>query len=227
MAADEVSVYNMALNAIGTRDNVSSPSEGSREAEVCRLWFGPVRDQVLRAAPWSCAKAHERLALLAERADSLAWTNGDPDPGYRFAYAAPSDMLNPRYLSDFSRFAMSTYNDQLAIMTNTENPILCYTKSQLLIPLWDISLLMAISNALGSYICMPLTGKPARAKKVQDDANGLIMAARMQSANDDNETFETMPDWITARGYSGSAPDTRFYFPDGPMISVTELPGVS
>lgn len=227
MAADEVSVYNMALNAIGTRDNVSSPSEGSREAEVCRLWFGPVRDQVLRAAPWPCAKAHSRLALLAQRDDTLAWTSDDPDPGFQYAYAAPSDMLNPQYITDFSRFTLSTYKDQMTLMTNTVDPVLAYTKSQILIPLWDIGLLMAISAALASYICMPLTGKPARAKKAQDDANGLIMQARMQSANDDNNTFETMPDWITARGYAWNAPETRFYFPNGPMISVTEAAGVS
>ena len=49
--SSEVQVYNLALNAVGERSNISSPTEQSRPAEVCSLWYSPVRDQVLAAVP--------------------------------------------------------------------------------------------------------------------------------------------------------------------------------
>lgn len=227
MAADEVSIFNMALNAVGTRDDVSAVNEVSREAEVCRLWFEPTRDQVLRAAPWPCAKAHSRLAVLATRDNTLAWAETDPDPGFLYAYATPSDMLAPRYSSSYASFTYSQWQDQNVIMSNEEAMILCYTKKQVLVPLWDIALRMAIANALAAYICMPLIGKANRAKKAEDTANNLIMQARQQSANDDNFFLDTVPEWFTARGYGGSAPSMRFYWPEGPMINFSDAAMVS
>ena len=61
---DEVGVYNLALNAIGERSNVSSPTENSRRAEVCRLWYESVRNHILGAAPWPEATSMDYLALL-------------------------------------------------------------------------------------------------------------------------------------------------------------------
>lgn len=226
MATSEVEIYNLALSAVGT-GSVSATTEASREAEICRLWFGTVRDHVLRAAPWPSAKAHARLAVLAERDDTLAWVDGDPDPGFMYAYAAPSDMLTPRHLTDYSRFTLSVHGDVKAIMTNTEDALLYYTRSQTNISLWDVQLQMAIVFALGAMIGMPLHGKPSRVKTAQDQANALILQAREGEANTDNNEIDTVPSWLVARGYAENAPATRYYFPYGPMISTTELPSVT
>lgn len=229
--SSEVQIYNRALNAIGDKDNVAAVDEASRQAEVCNLWFGVVRDKVLAAAPWPVARSFHRLALLKERDDTLEWASDDPEPGFRFAYAAPSDMIRPRYLTTFERFSLSLYNDgiedALAIMANVETPILAYTKRQTTPGLWDIDLEMAITYALAAYISMPLHGKSARAKQALDQANALILDARIQQANSDDNQFDSVPDWIQARGFSGSSPLSRFLYPFGPMISASELPGVS
>lgn len=222
MANSEVEIYNLALNAVGTEDTVALPTEASREAQVCRLWFGIVRDQVLRAAPWPCAKAYARLAVLAERNDTLAWTNTAPDPGSRFAYATPADMLAPRNLSTLERFKLSVYQGQTAVMTETENAILEYTLSQTNIALWDVQLKMAIVHALAAMIAMPLTGKPGRAKEAQDQANTMIWQARTSQSNTDEGTLETIPDWILARGYAGPITTQRYYYPWGPTIAAVE-----
>ena len=227
MADNEVSIYNMALNAIGTRDNVAATTEESREAEVCRLWFGPVRDHVLRAAPWPSTRAYARLALLAERDDTLAWASTDPEPGFRYAYAAPSDMLYPRNLTSFGRFTLGIYAGQKAIMTQDENALLAYTMQQTTISLWDAQLKMAIAHALAAFIAMPLHGKPSRAKQAQDVANQLITEARVNMANTDENVYETIPDWIAARGYAGTSPATRYIYPYGPMINALEASAVA
>lgn len=231
MSSSEVQIYNRALNAIGARNSVASTAEASREAEVCNLWYSVVRDRILAAAPWPVARAFSRLALLKERDDTLVWDAEDPEPGFRYAYAVPADMVQPRNLTTFTTFSLSLYNDgvadALAIMTNSVDPILVYTKRQTLSGLWDIGLEMAVTFGLAAFICMPLTGKTTRAKEAMGQANGLLLDARLSAANSDDNTFETIPDWISARGYAESAPSTRYIYPFGPLISATELPGVS
>lgn len=228
--SNELEIYNLALNAVGARSNVNSVNESSREAEVCRLWFGLVRDVVLRAAPWNEAKAFNRLAVLKERDDTVAWAETDPEPGFRFAYGTPADMLVPRYISSYDRFALSTYNDGVqrttAIMSNTENIVLVYTFRQE-IGLWNPQLTMSVAYALAAYICMPLTGKAARARSAADQANILMTEARVASANSEDVQLDTVPEWITARGYAQAYPSVRYFYPYGPMIAYSQLPGVS
>lgn len=227
MPATQLDVFNMACHAAGSRDDIAGINETSREAEVCRLWYDKVRDQILRAAYWSSAKAYARLALAKERNDTLQWAVDDPEPGFRYAYTAPNDMLAPRYESGYGRFTTGVYANQPAIYSNTEQMILFYTKREENVALWDAQLLMAISYGLAAHIAMPLYGKPSRARNAAEQANSLITEARISNANLENNQIDTIPDWIAARGYAGSAPDVRYYFPFGPMISVAELPGVS
>lgn len=221
---DEVSIYNLALDAVGTRARVALPTERSREAEVCRLWFGPVRDRILRAARWPSAKAWGRLALYKERDFDEAWVSTDPDPEFQFAYAPPSDMIAPRNLAGFQRFSLSSYpGNKLAIMTNQEDALLSYTKRQEVISLWDPGFQMAVVWGLAAYISMPLHGKASRTRNAIQEANNLILTAREDAANTDMDTIQSIPSWIAARGYGFTTSDTRFFYPLGGLFSVGEL----
>lgn len=219
MAKSETEIYNLALDAVGTRSKVSLPTEDSREAQTCNRWFDRVRDQVLRAAHWPTAKAYQRLALVVERDDTVDWVNTDPEPGYRFAYGYPVDMLAPRYFSTFEPFevGVSTINKRL-IMANAETPVLIYTKRQVNIDVWDEGLYWAIVHALAAHIALPLHGKTVRARKAQEDANAIIMQARENSSNVGERMLESVPDWISARGYAEPQQRQRFLHPFGPLI---------
>jgi hypothetical protein len=218
--SSEVQVYNLALNAVGERSNISSPTEQSRPAEVCHLWYSTVRDQILSAAPWPEATKIAYPALLAEADDEDAWLATEPRTGYNFVYAMPSDALRPRYMSDFSRFLYTSYGDQRALHSNTESAILAYTSRLENVSLWDAELQMAIVYGLAANICMPLSGKPARAKMLADKANELVISARVNAANSNNETFESVPDWIIARGFNISSP-SRYFHPYGGLLTVS------
>src|SRR5690606_4166538 len=115
----------------GARQSVSGVANDGRETEVCNLWYPILLDKVLRAAPWPSARMARRLGLIKEKADGTQWENGDPHPGYRFAYSYPEDMVRPRYLSNYAPFitGMLTAGTP-AIMTNAEAPILIYTMRQ-------------------------------------------------------------------------------------------------
>lgn len=227
MAATKLDVFNMACHAVGTRDDIAAVGENSREAEVCRLWYDKVKNQVLRAAYWSSAKGYSRLALAKERDDTLAWASDDPEPGFRYAYYVPNDFLAARFDSTYARFTVGTYANQTAVFSNTEDMILFYTNDNENVALWDAQLLMAVGYALAAHIAMPLHGKASRARNAAEQANNLILEARVSNANLENNQIDTIPEWIAARGYSGSIADTRFYYPFGPMISVAEVPAVT
>lgn len=217
MVASEVSIYNLALNAIGARNNITSPTEQSREAEVCRLWYAAVRDQILAAAFWPEATKIDYLALINAQTDAT-WELGEPSPGYAYAYALPNDSLRPQFLTDGSRFIVTVGpNNQRVLNSNTQQAILSYTMRQEVIGVWSSELTMAIVYGLAANICMPLSGKTQRARAMMGQANELILSARVTAMNTDNQQLETIPEWIAGRGY-GMTPGTRFFYPFGSLL---------
>lgn len=224
MAATKVAIFNLALSAVGTRATVSAAGESTREAEVCDLWYDEVVFQLLHAAPWASTTGVERLTEIKERDAAEDWVAGDPEPGWRFAYEAPEDMLRPRHLSTYERFELSIMADDThAIMTDAEDALLVYTKKQETTSKWDPALTMAIVYALASHIALPLQGKPERARYLVEMANIKAMEARVASANTDESQLETIPPWISARGYASGAPTSRYVYPFGPLLSSTAV----
>lgn len=221
MSDSLVTLYNQALSAAGTRGKVSLPTEASREADLCNLWYETIRDSVLGAAFWPSCRKHVRLSVLAERNFSLDWTTGDPSPIWRFAYAAPSDMLRPRYLTSFQRFSYELHSDStMAIMANEEKAILQYTFRQDNVDIWDSSLRLAMTYTLGAHMCMPLHAKPARAKELLAQAQALVDSARVITANQMNERYESVPTWIAARGYGDQQEATVYLYPYDQLQSI-------
>lgn len=212
--ASETAIYNLALNAIGARDNVTSPAEQSREAEVCNLWYSPVRDQILAAAFWPEATKFDYLALQRERPDA-AWAAGDPAVGFTYSYARPTDLLRPQYLSTYEQFRITADG----INANTSQALLTYTYRNELVASWSAGLQMAVVRGLAAYICMPLTGKTQRTNLMLQEANNAILAAREASANWNVEVNESVPDWIAARGF-GVQNQARYVYPFGGLLSV-------
>lgn len=220
---DVTNIFNLALNAIGARSNVASPTENSREAQVCSLWYPVVTGSVFSAAPWPELTKLASLVVLDERDFETAWVATNARPGYQFAYAVPDDMARPQYLTNFDRFLLTNYGGtQRAIASNTEDAILAYTSNDLPPDLWGPSLQMAIVYALASHIVMPLSGKVGRAKQTVDQANTLILQAREVSANVSNEQFDFIPDWLQARGMATNTAQ-RYIYPYGDLLTVANV----
>ncbi len=225
MAKNVVSLFNLALSTIGTRSSVSATTEASREAEVCNIWYEISRDVVLRAAFWPSTLAHKRLAVLKERTNlSADWTADDPAPDWVFAYGEPSDMIAPRFLTTFSRFTVdwwkpTTEAHKKAIMTNQPEAILQYSFRQDNPGEWDDSLYLAVAYALAMNIAMPLHSKLKVMQATREAANALIISARVNVANAEENLLDTIPEWISARGYGNAAPQGKFFWPYGPILA--------
>lgn len=242
MINDVVSVFNLALNAIGARSNVGSPDEASREAEVCRLWYTVVRDMILSAAPWPEATAAVNLALKASATSDASvnyiwqpggfyttditaiggtWDGVSPLPGFLYKYATPSDMINPQYLTTFDRFRLTNdANDQVVLQCNTENATLVYTKQLTTVSSFSSTFQMALVYGLAGNICSPLTGKRSLTRDLIQQANGHIISAREDAANNSNEIFQGIPDWLIARGFYDAQSNTKFVYPLGQLLAV-------
>lgn len=217
--SSEVQIYNLALNAIGERSNISAPTDKSRGAEVCRLWYGLVKDSILSAAFWPEAQKITYLGLVNTR-DSDTWAEDNARPGYTYAYALPSDMLRPRYMTDYSRFLVGTIAGQRVLSSNLQQAALVYTERLDDVSAMGAELQMALVYGLAANICMPITGKRSRALDLRNEANELITTARVSAANTSNEQQESLPDWIIARGYSGTTQSDRYFYPYGNLLSI-------
>lgn len=222
MAQDEVSLYNLALSVAGSRSRVSAPTEASREAEICRLWFAPIARQVLRAAPWASVRAFDNLAVVKERTDA-SWVDGDPNPEYRYAYALPAQCLRPRFLRGYGRFEVGLLSsNQQVLMTNTEQALLYYTFDQQQISMWDPDLYLSIAYGIAAAIAQPLSGKPGLTRTAQQMANAIILTAREIAANESYEPLEGLSPSLQVRGAIAS-PVLPYVYPNGPTLAITNV----
>jgi hypothetical protein len=102
----EVDIANRALSSIGTRSQIADLSEDSNEARSCKLLLEPLRDELLRMAPWNCAMNFQNLALICSApgtpenpsAGLSTWSKGIPPPPWSYEYAYPNDCLRPVYV---------------------------------------------------------------------------------------------------------------------------------
>jgi len=223
MAQDLVTLYNLALSAVGTRGRVSSPDEDSREAQLCRQWYPTVRDIALRSAHWASCRSVTSLSIDAQITEGTDWTEGAPEPPWLFRYNLPVDFLYPRWFTSYENFEMTQSGNVIKLLSNAEEPILVYTKRQEIPAAWDVDLYNAITMALAGSIAMPLHGKADRAKNAMEEANYAITRARIQQANQNMNPQDSVPDWLLARGVTQTISWSQFIYNFGPLFSTTAL----
>lgn len=99
-------IANRALALIGTRTQIASLSENSPEAQAANLWIDSLRREILRMAPWNCAKNTNQLALLCAApgtpenpsVGTVQWQKGQPPPPWTYEYLEPSDCIRPLWI---------------------------------------------------------------------------------------------------------------------------------
>jgi hypothetical protein len=207
-----VDIFNRALSACGAEIGITAPDENSREAALCRLWYPAVRDNVLAAAPWPSVRRYARLARLQERNFDAEWQTSDPSPRYRFAFALPSDLLQPYHLNSYRPFEIALRGASRTLSADEEHPILYYNMRVEDTSAWEPNLSLAVVHTLATYIAIPLTGRSSRLQENAELAFMMIEDAQTAAANASSEIEETLPDWLQARGYANPM-ISRYYYP--------------
>jgi hypothetical protein len=134
MATDIVEIANSALAKIGGASIVSL-DDGSRESNLVKLRYNPVRRIVLRMHPWNCAIERTLLAPLAET----------PEFGFDNIFQLPSQCLRLIEISPLDVFYRIEGRKILANETSLE---LRYVKDET-----DVSKLdELLSEAIACYL---------------------------------------------------------------------------
>lgn len=229
---DQIAICNMALSAAGTRSTIASLSEESAESKACSLWYQSILEMVLRGAHWNFARKQGALALIADA------TKGQsvPQP-WVYEYAMPQDCLQMRYIMptiqvvptgqvspsvampDFVgppvRFVLSSDVDSQqnpinVLLTNMNNATGIWTARINVTANWDSQFVMVMVKALAAHLAIPLTGDKAMAKLKIEEANAILLEARIRNGDEGLTVHDHVPEWMRVRGYASD-----WAYPDG------------
>src|SRR5215469_2269301 len=108
MAVDpQVDICNRSLIALGSRAIITSLAQDSNEAKTFNAMFGPLRDELLRLAPWNCAVCADPLSLISAgmgtpenpfNPAAVQWNKALPMPPWAYEYAYPVACLRALYI---------------------------------------------------------------------------------------------------------------------------------
>lgn len=104
-----VEIVNGALQMIGSRTTVTSSeltNQTSNEAIQANLSLEPLRDDLLRMAPWNCGNNVADLVYITSvpgtpentSASTTQWQKGQPMPPWLYEYQYPVDCLKALYV---------------------------------------------------------------------------------------------------------------------------------
>lgn len=107
--ADNVSLINLSLQAIGSRTTVTAAelaANSTNEAIQANLAFSNTRDGLLRMAPWNCGMKTANLVYITSQpgtpenisAATTLWQPGQPRPPWAYEYQYPVDCLKPCWI---------------------------------------------------------------------------------------------------------------------------------
>lgn len=232
---DQTTIWNLALDAAGSRSTVAGPQDTSPEAQILNRHWQPAIDQLLRAAHWNFARAQLSLALIAD--GSIGQTVPVP---WIYEYAYPSDCVLaryvmptfqttpgitpagvtvPYYLGPTVRFVVSSDkdasgNDTNVILTNQTQATLVYTKRITNPELFDAEFTEALRMFLAARIGRALTGSAQLVQMNFQLATDAVTAARARNGNEGPVVQDHSAEWMRVRGWANdwAYPDGSFFY---------------
>ena len=98
----QLDICNRALAAAGSREQITSFTEGSTPSINCNLLFQPTFEQLARTAHWNCLRYQAPLTLLKAAQGTPENPQGAtlpiPPQPWLYEYLLPTDCLYVRYL---------------------------------------------------------------------------------------------------------------------------------
>jgi len=216
--ASEVDICNLALSNIRA-GSINSLTQSTLQAQICRLKYPILREQLLRDAPWQFARKLEALAVTT--IDLFNWS---------YAYAYPSDCLKIRVLilnyeqygqGDANRTTL--YRDEIyqlqpdadtqikyrvfnqdgtkVIAANEPDLRAEYTVSVTDPNLFDSLFVQTLSHLLASEIAIPIVGTEKGRQLRSDELQiyDTYLKAAISADSDEQYEVQTESDFIKVR----------------------------
>jgi len=172
----------MALGLCGQRQTLDSLDEATTEAQVCKTYYGNVRNMLLGSFAWSFATKRVVLALSTQTRAEWA-----------YAYIRPADCLRPQYLyvgdprpapelrEPFAE-ELTDGADGSLILTNLATASLLYSVVSP-VALWSDEFVDALSAHLAVRVAMALPVKPQLGLALRQHAAIALAHAKAVDAN--------------------------------------------
>lgn len=199
MATDEVTICNLALNAIGVTAYIAALDEGSNEANACALAYPQARDEELEVTAPTWATRRARPAQL----DPAQLDLGEVSGGWAYAYALPDDALPNGLRSVYGgiraprddeqiRFAVEYDGNtgQAVVLTDEPTPEFVYTARITDPARFPATFARAIAERMAKDLIRGLR-KDLRLlevqRKISGEASGTAVASAGRASNPDPE----------------------------------------
>jgi hypothetical protein len=187
----EVQICNLALVRLGERQ-ITALDEGTKAANLCSLYFEPLRDEVLAAHPWGFAGKRRNLALLST----------DGVGRWMYAYQSPSDCLKARFIeSDLGGRDTPFRVEGATVLANVNPCVLVYTFRAGNVNVFSPDFVKAFWTRIAAELAIPLSGS----KTLNQQMWALHLAAMSEAESGDatadrDEAIPQTDPWLAARG---------------------------
>ncbi len=179
MAVSETSICNMALGRLGAKRIDDLGTDSGTPAIVCRLFYEPTRDALIRSHWWRFASARETLSVDTET----------PDSEWDYQFPLPTDFLRMKsiYENRFSNENLRSYaleGDML--LTNESSMTIRFIKKITDPGKFDPLFVKLLALLLADEMIGPLAGGDKRIQAKIDESIKRLMPAVI--AMDSQET---------------------------------------
>lgn len=192
MPASKTDICNMAIMKTGSKVTIHIIGEDSDNARLCRTFYDPVLDAVLRSHPWNCAIERKTITPLVAA----------PDSDYDYQYQLPANPWCLRMLQ------VGTKKNQpiewrvegRRLLTNESSTPIVYIKRITDTNEFDPLLVDAFTLKLALKLAMPLTASPQIQKGLIDELEAISLpeARSIDGQESSVQQIETST-WIDSR----------------------------
>lgn len=191
-STNPVDVCNLALQYVGSSQELNTLDEARAEARACKRFYSRVRDACLERFIWRFATVRADLALLANAARS----------GWTYTYQLPANCITPQFIvppgfsgellsSEEEKIPFDVEADQVlgvvtskVLLSNLENAELVYTAECPNVALWSPLFVDLVAWEIAVKLCLTLPVKPdwaIRAKQGARDAFAEAGASQLRA----------------------------------------------
>lgn len=188
-------IYNGALRLVGG-SRVTSPTDGSKNANVANDIYPALRDDLLASSPWNFATKRQQLARSSTA----------PGFGFTYAFPLPSDWIrNVSVHGDEAgagslNFREEVVNDQRAIVVNSADCYIRYIFRQTDPNMMSANFLRALELAMARDLAVPIANSNTLEDQLARKAERALATARSTDALGAFPERRPRGAWASVRG---------------------------
>ena len=193
----KIDICNLALAHLGQMP-ISSLEQEDEQARRCRLFYEPVRREVLRTHNWQFANTQTKLALVETNLQGMR-------PEYTYAY--PPDCLflrkvcarsNPDQAVEFEELYRKDIPGRV-IVCGAANALAFYTRDVSDTTIFDPAFVKAFSLALAADLAVTLTGDLNLAQRIFQKYSLSLEEARRSNMTENFEIHQAKSTFAESR----------------------------